>query len=55
MIFRLCLRRNTENETFVFEISEEQKIFGIVIDNELTMLRIHAKSLAKELSFSKTI
>ena len=39
----LCLRRNTENETFVSKISEEQKMFGIVIDNELTMLIINAK------------
>ena len=40
---RLCLRRNIKSETFVFKTSEEQKIFGIVIDNELTMLRIYAK------------
>ena len=39
----LCLRRNTENETFVSKISEEQKMFEIVIDNELTMLIINAK------------
>ena len=40
---RLCLRRNIKSETFVFKISEEQKIFGIDIGNELTMLRIYAK------------
>lgn len=45
----MCLRKNTENETFVFKYkimknSEEQKTLGIIVDNSL-----NSKSRAKNI------
>lgn len=50
----MCLRKNTENEIFVFKYkimknSEEQKTLGIIIDN-----RLNSKSRAKNI-FKKSL
>ena len=50
----MCLGKNTENETYFFnntemEISSEEKILGITIDNKLKF-KSHVKNLRKEAS-----
>ena len=60
----MCLRRNTENETFVFKNKiitncEEEEILGVEIDNKLIwkchVKNLCKKSLEKKMKFSKTI
>ena len=50
----MCLRNNTENETFLFhnilmENSREQKIIGVIIDNKLNF-KSHVSELCKKAS-----
>ena len=43
----MCIGKDTKNERFIFNDSNEQKIFGITIDIKLTF-KSHIKILCKK-------
>ena len=57
IIWKMCLGKDTENETFffnnfIFNNSNEEKILGIIIDNKLTFksyIKILCKKAAQEI------